>query len=111
MTGTVPRRARTAPAAPAAPADPTEDRLVRLVADAVDRTPGVYAPTMVTVRAHGHVARVDLDLVVGYGRHLATVAEAVRRGVAARIEAHSGLSVHSVTVTVVDVLLEGEEPR
>ncbi|PWR09683.1 hypothetical protein DKT69_30430 [Micromonospora sicca] len=118
MTGTLPRRGRTAPtgadatrkrgAAPTGP-DATrerwpEERIARLAEDAARRTPGVAVPAA-TVRADGRAARVDLDLAVDHGRHLPTVAEAVRRRVAAQVEARTGLTVAGVTITVVDLLL------
>ncbi|SCL33311.1 Asp23 family, cell envelope-related function [Micromonospora rhizosphaerae] len=110
MTGTLPRRGRTAHAHADAAPGRTEDRACRLAEDATRHIPGVYAPAAVTVRADGQAARVYLDLLVGYGEHLPTITEAVRRRVAARIEAHTGLPVQGVTITVVDVVLPGEEP-
>ncbi|WP_406045433.1 Asp23/Gls24 family envelope stress response protein [Micromonospora sp. NBC_00898] len=119
MTGTLPRRGRTAPAGPttpdhrpeerraAPPATPDrwpEERIARLAEDAARYVRGVSAPAA-TVRADGRAARVDLDLAVDHGEHLPTVAEAVRRRVTAEVEAHTGLAVAAVTVTVVDLLL------
>ncbi|WP_319461742.1 Asp23/Gls24 family envelope stress response protein [Micromonospora sp. RTP1Z1] len=105
MTGTLPRRAGTAPTRPDATPDRwPEERIARLAEDAARHTRGVSAPAA-TVRADGRAARVDLDLAVDHGEHLPTVAEAVRRRVAARVEAYTGLTVAGVTVTVVDLLL------
>lgn len=119
MTGTLPRRGRTAPAGPATPdrrpeerraAPPAtrdrwpEERIARLAEDAARYARGVSAPAA-TVRADGRAARVDLDLAVDHGEHLPAVAEAVRRRVAAEVEAYTGLTVAAVTVTVVDLLL------
>ncbi|WP_262286508.1 Asp23/Gls24 family envelope stress response protein [Micromonospora sp. MA102] len=103
MTGTLPRRA----AAPPAPVTWPEERTAGLAEEAARGTDAVTDP-VATVRADGAVVRVDLDVVVAHGAPLAAVAEAVRRRVAARIEAHTGLTVEAVTVTVVDLRLPGE---
>ncbi|WP_446215431.1 Asp23/Gls24 family envelope stress response protein [Micromonospora sp. IBHARD004] len=109
MTGTLPRRGRTAPAGSDAGLDRwPEERIARLAEDAARRTTAVSAP-VATVRADGRVARVDLDLAVDHGAHLPTVAEAVRRRVAAQVEAQTGLTVAGVTVTVVDLLLPARD--
>ncbi|MCW3815167.1 Asp23/Gls24 family envelope stress response protein [Micromonospora sp. DR5-3] len=110
MTGTLPRRATAVPGGAFPPARPwTEERLARLVEDVARLTPAVSGP-VATVRVDGPAARIDLDLVVNYGVHLPTVAAAVRRRVTARIAAHTGLAVESVTVTVVDVVLDTDPP-
>lgn len=88
----------------------TERRIARLVEDAAARTPAAGAPAA-TVRVAGNAARVDLDLVVDHGAHLPAVAAAVRRRVAARIAARTGLAVESVTVTVVDLRLPDDGAR
>ncbi|MET8908043.1 Asp23/Gls24 family envelope stress response protein [Micromonospora sp. NPDC004551] len=103
MTGTLPRRA-TAPSAPVAW---SEERTAGLAEEAARRTPAVSDP-VATVRIDGAAVRVDLDLVVAHGVPLTGVAEAVRRRVAAGIEAHTGRTVEAVTVTVVDLRLPGE---
>jgi uncharacterized alkaline shock family protein YloU len=103
MTGTLPRRAT----APSAPVTWAEKRIAGLAEEAARRTPAVSDP-VATVRADGGAVRVDLDLVVAHGAPLTAVAEAVRRRVTARIEAHTGLTVEAVTVTVVDLRLPGE---
>ena len=100
MTGTLPRRATAPPAW-------SEERTAGLAEEAARRTPAVGDP-VATVRVDGAAVRVDLDLVVAHGAPLAAVAEAVRRRAAARIEAHTGLTVEAVTVTVVDLRLPGE---
>ncbi|MET8837031.1 Asp23/Gls24 family envelope stress response protein [Micromonospora sp. NPDC004540] len=105
MTGTLPRRAT----APPAPAPWSEERTAMLAEEAARRTPAVTDP-VATARVDGAAVRVDLDLVVDHGAPLTAVAEAVRRRVAARIEAHTGLTVESVTVTVVDLRLPGAAP-
>ncbi|SCG67983.1 Asp23/Gls24 family envelope stress response protein [Micromonospora inositola] len=105
MTGTLPRRGSAAPTGSDATPDRWPDeRIARLAENAARHAPGVYAPAA-TVCADGRAARVDLDLAVDHGEHLPTVAEAVRRRVAAQVEAHTGLTVAGVTVTVVDLLL------
>lgn len=109
MTGTLPRRAAPTRDLTGLPTRWTEAHLARLAAHAAGQTPGVYAAAAVAARTDGRVARVDLDLVVDYGQHVPTVAEAVRRRVAARFEAYAGVTVQGVTVTVVDVRLPGEE--
>lgn len=110
MTGLLPRRRTSGQGRPAVPAGPwTEERLARLAEDAARLTPDVSGP-VATVRVDGPATRIDLDLVVRYGAHLPTVAEAVRRRVTARIQAHAGRVVESVTVSVVDVLLPPEPP-
>ncbi|WP_433280897.1 Asp23/Gls24 family envelope stress response protein [Micromonospora sp. CA-244673] len=103
MTGTLPRRATAPPAPVAWP----EERTGGLAEEAARRAPAVVDATA-TVRVDGAAVRVDLDLVVAHGAPLTGVAEAVRRRVAAWIEAHSGLTVEGVTVTVVDLRLPGE---
>ncbi|MFE9955413.1 Asp23/Gls24 family envelope stress response protein [Micromonospora sp. NPDC005299] len=103
MTGTLPRRV----AAPPAPVTWSEEWTAGLAEEAARRTPAVTEP-VATVRVDGAAVRVDLDLVVEHGAPLTAVAQAVRRRVAARIEAHTGLTVEAVTVTVVDLLLPGE---
>lgn len=103
MTGTLPRRAT----APPAPVTWSEQRTAGLAEEAARRTPGVTDPAA-TVRVDAAAVRVDLDVVVAHGAPLAAVAEAVRRRVAARIEAHTGRTVEAVTVTVVDLRLPGE---
>ncbi|KAB1916019.1 Asp23/Gls24 family envelope stress response protein [Micromonospora sp. AMSO31t] len=103
MTGTLPRRAT----APRAPVTWSEERTAALAEDVARRTPAVTGP-VATVRVDGGAVRVDLDVVVAHGAPLTAVAEAVRRRVAARIEAHTGLTVEAVTVTVVDLRLPGE---
>ncbi|MEV0429024.1 Asp23/Gls24 family envelope stress response protein [Micromonospora sp. NPDC050495] len=111
MTGTLPRRGDAPARARAAPAARwAERRIARLAEDAAARTPAASAPAA-TVRVAGNVARVDLDLVVDHGAHLPAVAEAVRRRIADRVEAGTGLTVESVTVTVVDLRLPGEHRR
>ncbi|MFD2765031.1 Asp23/Gls24 family envelope stress response protein [Micromonospora eburnea] len=82
----------------------TEDRIARLVEDAARRTPAAR-DAAATVRVHGGVARVDLDLVVDHGTHLPTVAEAVRRRIGVRVGAETGLTVEGTTVTVADLCL------
>ncbi len=82
----------------------TEERTARLVEEAAQDLPAATGAAA-TVRVHGGVARVCLDLVVDLGAHLPTVAEAVRGRVAARVEADTGLIVETVTVTVVDLRL------
>lgn len=111
MTRTLPRRAGPTRDLAGVPARWTEAHLARIAAHAAGQTPGVYAAAAVAVRTDSRVARVDLDLVVDYGQHVPTVAEAVRRRVRARFEAYAGVDVQSVTVTVVDVRLPGEEAR
>ncbi|MGR6319300.1 Asp23/Gls24 family envelope stress response protein [Micromonospora soli] len=103
MTGTLPRRGTAAPGRAGAPAW-TEATIARLAEDAARRAPAASRP-VATVRVDGTAARVDLDLVVDHGAHLPTVGEAVRRRVAAGIEAQTGLTVEAVTVTVVDLRL------
>jgi uncharacterized alkaline shock family protein YloU len=103
MTGTLPRRA----AAPPAPVTWPEERTAGLAEEAARGTHAVSDP-VATVRVDGDAVRVDLEVVVAHGAPLTTVAEAVRRRVAARIEAHTGLTVEAVTVTVVDLRLPGE---
>ncbi|NES27360.1 Asp23/Gls24 family envelope stress response protein [Micromonospora terminaliae] len=100
MTGTLPRRAT-------APATRSEERIAGLAEEAARRDPAVSDP-VATVRVDGVAVRVDLDLVVAHGAPLAAVAEAVRRRVAARVGAHTGLTVEAVTVTVVGLRLPGE---
>ncbi|WP_052744831.1 Asp23/Gls24 family envelope stress response protein [Micromonospora sp. HK10] len=108
MTGTLPRRDSTPGRARTAPATRwTERRIARLAEEATGRTPAASSPAA-TVRVAGNVARVDLDLVVDHGAHLPTVAEAVRRRIADQVEACTGLTVESVTVTVVDLRLPAE---
>ncbi|MFE9655082.1 Asp23/Gls24 family envelope stress response protein [Micromonospora sp. NPDC006431] len=108
MTGTLPRRGTSTQDRPVAPARPwSEEWLARLAADAARLAPAVSGPTA-AVRVAGQAARIDLDLAVSYGAHLPTVAAAVRRRVTARIEAHTGLTVESVTVTVVDMPLPAD---
>ncbi|MFE9693809.1 Asp23/Gls24 family envelope stress response protein [Micromonospora sp. NPDC005806] len=108
MTGTLPRRGAAAPRRAAAPPVPwTEARIARLAEDAARRAPAASGP-VATVRVDGSAVRVDLDLVVDHGAHLPTVGAAVRRRVAAGIEALTGLTVEAVTVTVVDLRLPGE---
>ncbi|MFC0032979.1 Asp23/Gls24 family envelope stress response protein [Micromonospora chaiyaphumensis] len=102
MTGTLPRRAT-------APVTWPEERTAGLAEEAARRTPAVSDPVAVA-RVDGAAVRVDLDLVVTHGTPLAGVAETVRRRVAARIEAHTGLTVEAVTVTVVGLRLPGEPP-
>ncbi|MFU8851237.1 Asp23/Gls24 family envelope stress response protein [Micromonospora sp. SL1-18] len=105
MTGALPRHGASAPAYAGAPIQPwTEERIARLVEDATDGVPGATGAAAL-VRVHRGVARVDLDLVVDHGAHLPTVAEAVRRRLAARVAAETGLTVEAVTVTVVDLRL------
>ncbi|MFG1656181.1 Asp23/Gls24 family envelope stress response protein [Micromonospora chersina] len=137
MTGMLPRRA-TAPPAPATdrptapasspPAAPaaahdrcgapsvglvqgrtawSEERIAGLAEEAARRT-GVVSEPVATVRADDRAVRVDLDLVVAHGVELTAVAGAVRRRVAARIEACTGLTVEAVTVTVVGLRLPAE---
>ncbi|GGR94045.1 hypothetical protein GCM10010169_43180 [Micromonospora fulviviridis] len=129
MTGILPRRATAPPApAPDRPASPgpapdrpgapeagldrdrapwSEERTAGLAEEAARRTPAVSDP-VATVRVDGAAVRVDLDLVAEHGAALTAVAESVRRRVAARIEAYAGLTVESVTVTVVDLRLPAE---
>ncbi|MFI2647887.1 Asp23/Gls24 family envelope stress response protein [Micromonospora fulviviridis] len=129
MTGILPRRATAAPApAPDRPAAPapapdglatlaagvarrrapwSEERIAGLAEEAARRTGAVSDP-VATVRVDGGAVRVDLDLVVEHGAELTAVAGAVRRRVAARIEAYAGLTVESVTVTVVGLRLPAE---
>ncbi|MEU0156657.1 Asp23/Gls24 family envelope stress response protein [Micromonospora fulviviridis] len=129
MTGILPRRATAPPApAPDRPAAPapapdgpaalvagvargrapwSEERLAGLAEEAARRTGAVSDP-VATVRVDGAAARVDLDLVVEHGAELTAVAGVVRRRVAARIEAYAGLTVESVTVTVVGLRLPAE---
>ncbi|MFR9777899.1 Asp23/Gls24 family envelope stress response protein [Micromonospora sp. MS34] len=109
MTGTLPRRG-TAPSAGTAPARwVDEEDIARLAEAAARRTPAVTAPKA-TVRVDGPAARVDLDVVVDHGVHLPTAADRVRRRAAAEIEAHTGLTVEAVTVTVVDLRLPAPVP-
>ncbi|MGY0006123.1 Asp23/Gls24 family envelope stress response protein [Micromonospora sp. I033] len=103
MTGILARRATAPPALKPG----SEERAAGLAEEAARRTPAVSGP-VATVRVDGAAVRVDLDLVVDHGAPLAVVAEAVRRRVAARIEAHTGRTVESVTVTVVDLRVPGE---
>ncbi|MFG3601203.1 Asp23/Gls24 family envelope stress response protein [Micromonospora chersina] len=119
MTGILPRRA-TAPPAPAAddsgasavglvqgrPAW-SEERIAGLAEEAARRTWAVSEP-VATVRADDGAVRVDLDLVAAHGAELTAVAGTVRRRVAARIEACTGLTVEAVTVTVVGLRLPAE---
>ncbi|MFJ8578038.1 Asp23/Gls24 family envelope stress response protein [Micromonospora sp. NPDC093277] len=102
---------------PAVPVQPwTEERIARLVEEAASRTPAA-AGAEATVRVCGGAARVDLDLVVDHGTHLATVAEAVRHRIGDRVGAETGLTVEAITVTVVDLRLPDQaataqhEPR
>lgn len=105
MTGILPRRRASGQDRAPVPARAwTEEQVARLAEDAARMTPAVSGP-VATVRVDGPATRIDLDLVVRYGAHLPTVAEAVRRRVTARIQAHTGRVVESVTVSVVDVLL------
>ncbi|MEU2610043.1 Asp23/Gls24 family envelope stress response protein [Micromonospora sp. NPDC007271] len=109
MTRILPRRAVSAPEC-ATPAQRwTAERIARLVEDAARGTPATIG-TGATVRLHGGAARIDLDLVVDHGTHLAAAAQTVRRRVAARIEACTGLAVEAVTVTVVDLRLPDQAP-
>ncbi|MEU8261804.1 Asp23/Gls24 family envelope stress response protein [Micromonospora sp. NPDC048999] len=128
MTNALPRRGASAPGLGSAdgggcglgrrhagaPARPwSEEHTGRLVEEAAEGLPGATGAAA-TVRAHGGVVRIDLDLVVDHGTHLPTVAEAVRARVAARVETDAGLTVETVTVTVVDLRLPdaaGPEPR
>jgi hypothetical protein len=82
----------------------TEERTARLVEEAAQGMPAA-AGAAATVWLCGGAARVDLDLVVDHGAHLPTVAEVVRGRVAARVEADTGLTVETVTVTVVGLRL------
>ncbi|WP_433310598.1 Asp23/Gls24 family envelope stress response protein [Micromonospora chersina] len=137
MTGILPRRATAPPAPapdrPAAPASSrpaapagahdrsgssaarlvsgrtawSEERIVGLAEEAAWRTGAVSEP-VATVRVDGGAVRADLDLVVAHGVELTAVAGAVRRRVAARIEACTGLAVEAVTVTVVGLRLPAE---
>ncbi|SCF22055.1 Asp23 family, cell envelope-related function [Micromonospora viridifaciens] len=110
MTGILPRRGASAPERAAALAPPwTEERIAELVEDAACRIPAATGTTA-TVRVHGGAARIDLDLVVDHGTHLATAAEAVRRLVAARVEACTGLTVEEIILTVVDLRLPDQPP-
>ncbi|MEW2332597.1 Asp23/Gls24 family envelope stress response protein [Micromonospora chersina] len=85
----------------------SEERIAGLAEEAARRAAAVSDP-VATVRADGGAARVDLDLVVAHGAELTAVAGAVRRRVAARIEAYTGLTVEAVTVTVVGLSLPAE---
>ncbi|MEU9825461.1 Asp23/Gls24 family envelope stress response protein [Micromonospora chersina] len=85
----------------------SEERIARLAEEAARRTGAVSEP-VATVRVDGGAVRVDLDLVVAHGAELTVVAGAVRRRVAARIEAYTGLTVEAVTVTVVGLRLPAE---
>ncbi|MEU4365918.1 Asp23/Gls24 family envelope stress response protein [Micromonospora chersina] len=87
--------------------DWSEERMAGLAEEAARRTGAVSEP-LATVRADGGGVRVELDLVVAYGVELAAVAGVVRRRVAARIEACTGLTVEAVTVTVVGLRLPAE---
>ncbi|MFG3298238.1 Asp23/Gls24 family envelope stress response protein [Micromonospora chersina] len=129
MTGILPRRATAPPApspdGPAAPAPApdgsgggvaglvrgraawSEERIAGLAEEAARRAAAVSDP-VATVRVDGGAVRVDLDLVVAHGAELTVVAGAVRRRVAARIEAYTGLTVEAVTVTVVGLRLPAE---
>ncbi|MFU8871563.1 Asp23/Gls24 family envelope stress response protein [Micromonospora sp. SL4-19] len=110
MTGTLPRRGASAPDHAAALPQPwTEQRIARLAEDAAQHEPPVSC-LGATVRVDGDTARMELDLIVDHGVHLPTVTEAVRRRVAARVEADTDLAVEAVTVTVVDLRLPAEAP-
>ncbi|MGC3863555.1 Asp23/Gls24 family envelope stress response protein [Micromonospora chersina] len=85
----------------------SEERMAGLAEEAARRVRAISEP-VATVRADGGAARVDLDVVVAHGVELTAVAGAVRRRVAARIEACTGLTVEAVTVTVVDLRLPAE---
>ncbi|WP_167544463.1 Asp23/Gls24 family envelope stress response protein [Micromonospora chersina] len=85
----------------------SEERMAGLAEEAARRTGAVSEP-LATVRADGGAVRVDLDVVIAHGVELTAVAGAVRRRVAARIEACTGLTVEAVTVTVVDLRLPAE---
>ncbi|MFG2164322.1 Asp23/Gls24 family envelope stress response protein [Micromonospora chersina] len=85
----------------------SEERIGGLAEEAARRTGAVSEP-VATVRVDGGAVRVDLDLVVAHGVELTAVAGAVRRRVAARIEACTGLTVEAVTVTVVGLRLPAE---
>ncbi|GHJ53509.1 hypothetical protein Nm8I071_28160 [Nonomuraea sp. TT08I-71] len=85
----------------------SEERIAGLAEEAARRAGAVSEP-VATVRADGGAVRVDLDVVVAHGVELTAVAGAVRRRVAARIEACTGLAVEAVTVTVVDLRLPAE---
>ncbi|MEU5530373.1 Asp23/Gls24 family envelope stress response protein [Micromonospora chersina] len=85
----------------------SEERIAGLAEEAAWRTGAVSEP-VATVRLDGGAVRVDLDLVVAHGVELTAMAGAVRRRVAARIEACTGLTVEAVTVTVVGLRLPAE---
>ncbi|MFF4874503.1 Asp23/Gls24 family envelope stress response protein [Micromonospora sp. NPDC000668] len=71
--------------------------------------PGVSGVHPAAVRLADRSVGLDLHLVTSYGHSVPAVAEAVRRAVADRVSAGTGLAVAAVTVTVDDLLVPGAD--
>jgi len=54
---------------------------------------------------------VDLDIVTYYGESIVEVTDAVRRNVADRLEAMTGLEVTEVNINVDDIYVEGQDDQ
>ncbi len=72
-------------------------------------TGGTMRDLGVQVEVGTKEAAVDVRIVVDYGASIPAVAEAIRRNVAERVEAMTGLKVVQVNIDVVDLYFGEEE--
>ncbi|GIV58740.1 MAG: Asp23/Gls24 family envelope stress response protein [Bacteroidetes bacterium] len=72
-------------------------------------TGGTMRDLGVQVEVGTREAAVDIRLVVDYGASIPAVAEAIRRNIAERVEAMTGLKVVEVNIDVVDLYFGDEE--
>ena len=84
-------------------ADATVTSVTTLAAAEVE---GVHAVAAVTLARRADAVAVAIELVAAYGRGIPRLAEEVRRNLAVRLQALTGLRVASVDVLIGDIHLD-----